>query len=136
MLRSRSRYEYLGEKHYNYKVMYKLVNEKGEEVFETRDILRCKKKYLSELLFGNTNIDVTPLQNALGENANKLSNEKSASLEGEFSQTEIENAHKNMKNNKSPGLDGFTVELFKFFSGLILGHLFHNQLIMAIEIGI
>ena len=51
----------------------------------------------------------------IGENANKLSDEKSASLEGEISYTEIANALKNMKNNKSPGLDGFTVEFFKFF---------------------
>ena len=50
MLRSRSRYEDLGEKplnyffnlenrNYNNKVMNKLVNEKGEEFFETKDIL-------------------------------------------------------------------------------------------------
>ena len=58
--------------------MYKLINEKGEEVFETRDILRCQKRYSSELLFGHTNIDVRPLQNALEENANKLSDEKSS----------------------------------------------------------
>ena len=120
MLRSRSRYEDLGEKpsnyffnlenrNYNNKVMNKLVNERGEEFFETKDILECQKE------FNHTNIDETPLHDVLGENANKLSDEKSASLEGEISYTEIANALKNMKNNKSPGLDGFTVEFFKFF---------------------
>ena len=44
-----------------------------------------------------------------------MSDEKSASLEEEISYTEIASALKNMKNNKSPGLDGFTEEFFKFF---------------------
>ena len=38
-----------------------------------------------------------------------------------------------MKNNKSPGLDGFTGEFFKFF-WLILGNLFYDQLIMVIKL--
>ena len=62
-------------------------------------------------------IDETPLRDVLGENANKLSDEKSASLEGDISYTEIANALKNMKNDKSPGLDGFTVDLFQVFLG-------------------
>ena len=77
----------------------------GEEFFETRDILGCQKEFYQNLYFNHTNIDETPLHDVLGENANKLSDEKSASLEGEISYTEIANALKNMKNNKSPGLD-------------------------------
>ena len=126
MLRSRSRYEDLGEKpsnyffnlenrNYNNKVINKLVDEKGEEFFETKDILGCQNDFYQNLYFNHTNIDETPLQDVLGENANKLSDEKSASLEGEISYSEIANALKYMKNNKSPGLDGFTVEFFKFF---------------------
>ena len=88
---------------------------KGEEFFETKDILGCQKEFYQNLYFNHTNIDETPLHDVLGESANKLSDEKSASLEGEISYTEIANALKNMKNNKSPGLDGFTVEFFKFF---------------------
>ena len=39
-----------------------------------------------------------------------------------------------MKNNKSPGLDGFTVEFFIFLVvWLILGNLFYDQLIMVIK---
>ena len=37
------------------------------------------------------------------------------SLEGPLSMEEVFEVIKNMKNNKSPGLDGFTVELIKFF---------------------
>ena len=49
----------------------------------------------------------------LGENKNKLSNQASEKLEGEISFSELLNALKNMKNDKSPGLDGFTIEFFK-----------------------
>ena len=103
MLRSQSRYEDLGEKpsnyffnlenrNYNNKVMNKLVNEKGEEFLETKDILGCQKD--QNLYFNHTNIDETPLWDVLGENANKPSDKKSASLEGEISYTEIANALK------------------------------------------
>ena len=105
MLCIRSRYEDLGEKpsnyffnlenrNYNNKVMNKLVNEKGQEFFETKDILGCQKDFYQNLYFNHTNIDETPLQDVRGENANKLSDEKSASLEGEISYTEIANALK------------------------------------------
>ena len=123
MLRSRSRYEDLGEKpsnyffnlenrNYNNNVMDKLVNEKGEEFFETKDILGCQKDFYQNLYFNHTSIDETPLHDVLGENANKLSDEKSASLKGEISYTEIANALKNMKNNKSPGLIGTYSRVF------------------------
>ena len=88
MLRSRSQYEDLGEKssnfffnlenrNYNKKVMNELVNENGEEFFETKDILGCQKDFYQNLYFNHTNIriDETPLQDVLGENANKLSDE-------------------------------------------------------------
>ena len=45
----------------------------------------------------------------------KLSFESKNKLEGELSEKEILAALKKMKNNKSPGTDGFTSEFFKFF---------------------
>ena len=69
--------------------MNKLVNEKGGKFFETKDILGCRKDFYQNLYFNHTNIDDTPLREVLGDNANKLSDEKSASLEGEISYTEI-----------------------------------------------
>ena len=68
-------------------------------------------------------MDDTPLQNILGENPSKLSDLDSNKLEGEITYAELSTASRNMKNNKSPGLDGFTVEFFKFF-GQILVYLF------------
>ena len=45
----------------------------------------------------------------------KLSFESRNKLEGELTEKEILAALKKMKNNKSPGMDGFTSEFFKFF---------------------
>ena len=44
-----------------------------------------------------------------------LTQKQKSSIEGEITEDEIANVLKNMKNNKSPGSDGFTVEFFKFF---------------------
>ena len=44
-----------------------------------------------------------------------LTLQEKTSLEGEITLSEASSALKNMKNNKSPGSDGFTAEFFKFF---------------------
>ena len=126
MLRSRSRYEDLGEKptqyffnlekrNYTSKVIHKLVNEDGEEFTKTPDILNCQTSFYKDL-YKEVNLenDVS-INSILGENENKLSDKDSKELEGEILYSEYGFALKNMKNNKSPGLDGFTVEFFKFF---------------------
>lgn len=48
-------------------------------------------------------------------NVTKLTKEESDSLEGPINNTEVYNFLKKMKNDKSPGPDGFTCEFFKFF---------------------
>lgn len=45
----------------------------------------------------------------------KLDTCLSESLDRNISENEIYEVLKNMKNNKSPGSDGYTVEFFKFF---------------------
>lgn len=126
MLRSRSRYENLGEKptqyffnlekrNYMSKVINKLINEEGEEFRDTKGILQCQTHFYKEL-YSKINLDENvPIHSVLGENDTKLSDIESQELEGEISYNELGYALKNMKNNKSPGLDGFTVEFLKFF---------------------
>ena len=50
-------------------------------------------------------------------NVPKLSNEEAKLLEGNLRFKEVSEVLKNMKNDKSPGADGFTAEFFKFFFG-------------------
>ena len=126
MLRSRSRYEELGEKptkyflqletrNYTNKVINYLVDENGNEFNDTKNILNCQLNFYKNLYDDTNLVDDTPLQNILGENPSKLSDLDSSKLEGEITYAELSTALRNMKNNKSPGLDGLTVEFFKFF---------------------
>ena len=123
MLRSRSRYEELGEKptkyflqlenrNYTNKVINKLVDENGNEFNDTKNILNCQLNFYKNLYDDTNLVDDTPLQNILGENPSKLSDLDSSKLEGEITYAELSTALRNMQNNKSPGLDGFTVEFF------------------------
>jgi hypothetical protein len=45
----------------------------------------------------------------------KLKQDKKLYLEGELTPQETLSALKLMKNDKSPGMDGFTTEFYKFF---------------------
>ena len=125
MLRSRCRYQDLGEKPTNYffnlenrnfmsKVINKLVEE-GVEYTNTKDILNCQKQFYSNLYKANEQLNDEDFENIVGENDNKLSDLESEKLEGEIAFKELGETLKIMKNGKSPGQDGFTVEFFKIF---------------------
>ena len=126
LLRSRSRFEHFGKKpsHYYFnlekrnftsKVIHKLVNEEEKEVTETSDILKCQTNFYKELYKEVEIDDSISIHSILGDNESKLSDKESQELEGEITYTELTSSLRNMNNNKSPGLDGFTVEFFKFF---------------------
>ena len=127
MLRSRSRYQDLGEKPSKYffnlenrnfvnKAMNKIIENDGTEYSETKEIIKCQQKFYENLYSDISNdVDGNPIEDIVGENENKLSNDESQKLEGDIKLGELSNSLKNMKNDKSPGLDGFTVEFFKFF---------------------
>ena len=57
-------------------------------------------------------IDDVSISDTLGENETNLSDQDAEHLECEITLTELTKALKNMKNDKSPGQDGFTVEIF------------------------
>ena len=60
-------------------------------------------------------MDERSIRSVNGANENKLSNEDAEKLECEIKLKELLDALKSMKNEKSPGLDGFTVGFFNFF---------------------
>lgn len=124
VLRSKCRYQDLGEKPTNYffnlenrnvtsKVINKLV-EDGIEYTDTKDILNCQKQFYCNLCKENEFLNDVEIENIVGENETKLSDHDSEKLEGELTHNELGETLKNMKNGKSPGQDGFTVEFFKF----------------------
>ena len=62
----------------------------------------------------NSIVDVE-LEEILSENTPKLSDNEANLLEGHITPEEASNVLNKMKNNKSPGSSGFTVEFFNFF---------------------
>ena len=128
MLRSRCRYEDLGEKPTKYflnlesrksqdKVINHLIDENGDEVYKTKDILDTQKRYYKNLYTEKIQIDDSPIKEMIGNNENQLNDDEAQMLEGEINYEELTTALKNKKNSKSPGNDGFTTEFFRFFLG-------------------
>lgn len=92
--------------------MTKLIDEAGTKYTETKDVLNCQQRFYKKLYDENNNIDDRPIEITIGENSRKLSDLDAEKIEGGILLTELSEALKNMKNEKSPGLDGFTVEFF------------------------
>ena len=141
MLRSRCRYQDLGERPSKYffglenrnftnTVMTKLIDKDCSEYYDTKDVLNCQRRFYGKLYSAPNNIDDNSIYSIIGENSMKLSNDKSELLKGKTTHRELSEALKNMKNEKRPGLDGFTVEFFKFFwlhlGGFILRSINHG----------
>ena len=94
--------------------MKKIINSNAVEHTDTKDILNCQKKY--ENLYDKVPVpENNSLTDILGENEDKLSDEEAHSLEGKITYAELLHTLKQIKNEKSPGLDGYTAEFFRFF---------------------
>ena len=94
----------------------KIEKENGQTITKHEEILN-EIKHFYENLYRNRDVNEnqdneihTILEN-IQQNP-KLSNESKNNLEGEITEKEILNVLKKMKNNKSPGTDGFTTEFF------------------------
>ena len=109
----------LERKNYLDKTIRKISQENGESVTEQKDILNKIKDYYSELFRTRDSlIEHIDLKHILNENlVQKLSYTHAQSLEGPILLEELNTALKNMKNNKTPGIDGFPSEFFKMFWG-------------------
>ena len=94
-----------------------MIDEDGKEYTESNAILNFQKEFFKKLYSKNKEINEGDIETLIRENSDKLSDVEAEDLE-EIKYTEILQALKNMKNEKSPGQDGFTAESFKF-SGLI-----------------
>ena len=124
LLRSRARWVAEGEKitkyfcafekrNYVSKQMIRLTLNNGEEIYETKDIIKEVKMFY-ERLYSDRQLEDCEILD-LVEDIPTLTVQEKTSLEGEITLDEASVALKNMKNNKSPGSDGFTVEFFKLF---------------------
>ena len=124
MIRSRTKWLKDGEKSSRYfcnlekrnfvdKSMGFIEKENGEIISEQKDILDEVKQFYVEL-YSLKEVEEIDL-NATLTDAPTLTNEDSELIEGPITYAEASSALRNMKNNKSPGPDGFSVEFYKFF---------------------
>lgn len=90
-----------------------LENENGDIISEQKNILKEVKNFYQNLYSEKETIDVNLEE--LVPDIPILTEEHQQIIEGPITFTEAAASLKNMKNNKSPGPDGFTVEFFKFF---------------------
>ena len=128
LIRSRTQWLSQGEKptkyfcsleHHNYteKTVKKVIKKDRTEVSDQKHILNELKSYYSNLFKSQDlqleNFDLNELLYAY--HVSKLDNLQSESIDGPLTYTEIHMALKQMKNNKTPGIDGLPAEFFKVF---------------------
>ena len=103
----------LESRNYLDKAMHFVENSNGDIVSEQGNILQEVKQFYEEL-YRQRQVEDIDLKANLKE-CPVLSENDREQIEGPITFAEAIKALKNMKNNKSPGPDGFTVEFFKFF---------------------
>lgn len=106
----------LENRHYVSKKITKLIDKNGKEHTENCSILKLTSDFYKNLYTSVENNLENFDENVIGYVFDrKLSNEEAESLEGKINIQELGECLRHMKNNKSPGSDGFTVEFIKFF---------------------
>jgi hypothetical protein len=112
MLRSKCRYEDMGEKTSKYflnlekrnyisKTINKLIDDNNIEYSDVNDILSYQKTYYANLYKDTLIIDDIPLSNILGINPIQLNESEILSLEGEITIEELNVSIKGMKDEKA-----------------------------------
>ena len=97
------------------KCMTKLIKNDGYQTTDQTEIIEEVRTFYKTLYSKRDSIDIN-LNNVIDEKSfKKLSDNDKSHLERPFTVNECLDSLKKMKNNKSPGLSGFTVEFFKFF---------------------
>lgn len=106
----------LENRHFTNKHITKLIDKHGNEMFKDEDIVNETKNFYENLYLSRDdslcNVDTEKFKNVID---NKLTDDEALQLEGEITLQELAECLRKMKNNKSPGSDGFSVEFFKFF---------------------
>lgn len=108
----------LEKRHFTEKTIPKLIMEDESEITNQTEILKAQKSFY-ENLYSSRNTEISDRHSVFFDSNNpfisKLNPEDTESLEGNISSAEMLFALKNMKNGKSPGIDGYTAEFYKFF---------------------
>ena len=95
--------------------MPNLTRTDGSRTESESEIVEETKRYYKNLYSERVVTDINLEECLNRNNVPTLTNEQKQNLEGNITKAEAASALLHMKNNKSPGSDGFTAEFFKFF---------------------
>ena len=96
--------------------MKSLIDDKGNEIFNPNSILSNVQTFYAELYKSHEQkVTQVEISNILNKDTPTLPSIESERLEGIITKKEAAIVLYNMKNNKSPGSDGYSVEFLKFF---------------------
>ena len=103
---------------YTEKTIRRLNKGNGKIIFDQRSILEETGAFYKRLFAKQTGSKENEFIKKISQyKLPKLNFEETTALEGELKLCEISQALKNMKNDKSPGIDGFPAEFYKVFWG-------------------
>ena len=105
----------LENRNYISKYMPNLYKKDGMKTQNQKEIVSETKLFYENLYREREVKDINLNEELNFENIPKVGNEQKEKMEGLITKEEALIALKNMKNNKSPGSDGFTTEFIKFF---------------------
>ena len=127
IIRSRARWIEYGEKSSQYfctlekrnyinKNIKKIIDNNGTVITNLKCILEKISDFYKNLYRSRDDvIEDVNLSTLIDRNIYKLRDSEAEHLEGKITDDELLKALKHMKNDKSPGTDGLTVEFYKFF---------------------
>ena len=128
MIRSRAQWLTQGEnptkifcalenKNFLDKTIKKISNQNNQIITNQEDILKELELYYTKLFESHDyelqDIDLEKL--FASQNITKLTNDDRNKIQGKLTLNEVSMALKNMKNDKTPGIDGFPADFFKIF---------------------
>ena len=104
------------EKHnYTEKTIKKITLNDGKVITNQKVILDQIRTFYARLFENKKNCHNDFDWNSINNQQNKLTPEEALNIEGPLTVTEIGDALKGMKHNKTPGIDGFPAEFYKMF---------------------
>ena len=141
MLRSKAKWIEYGEKNskyffnlekrnYNIKYIKKLITSDGNEITTPDGILQEEVSFYSKLYASNVNNHHNTKDNPFLKSSKmtQLSEQDKEYCESKLTLIDLTKALQSMANNKSPGLDGFTANFYKYFWSELKNPLFESYL--------
>ena len=106
-------------RNYNRKVTTELKGSNGRTVTDAKEIMCEIQNFYDELYKSSVGGNINSFEAFYDMNFPKLSDEEKNELEGMITIKEVIEVLKNLKNGKSPGDGGFTVDFYIQFFGLL-----------------